>query len=112
MIIFFKYYFADFLENIPGSLIVGNCIESKYHMNDTIVKLQSKLKSINSLAANFLNTFNATELALSLNTTDTIMALNSTVQVLDLNKEIIDHYNATPTAEIPRHCIAELWQTK
>ena len=112
MIIFFKYYFADFLENIPGPLIVGNCNESTYHMNDTIVKLQSKLESINSLANNVLKKLNATELALSFSVTDTATSLNSEGKYLNITKEIKDHYNATPTAEMPRHCDAQLWQTK
>jgi len=103
LFIFNKVYFTDFLKNIPGPLILTKCDESRYKINDTIVKLQRKLKTLNSLTTLKLNQTNSSLPSL-LSLTNTFLSFNPWWKKLNYTKEIINQFNGIFIKDISDDC--------
>ena len=111
MFIFNKVYFTDFLKNIPGPLILTKCDESRYKINDTIVKLQRKLKTLNSLTTLKLNQTNSSLPSL-LSLTNTFLSFNPWWKKLNYTKEIIYEFNGILTSNITNECYYDITYRK
>ena len=111
MFIFNKNYFTDFLKNIPGILIIRKCNESKYKINDTIVRLHKIVKRTNYLNTLNLNQTNSSLPSL-LSLTNTFLKFNPWWQKLNYTKEIINEFNGILTPNVSYNCYYDITYRK
>ena len=103
MLIFIRYYFTDFLRNIPQNLLLTKCDESQYEINETLANVLYTL-SMTNIRVLFNLPIGIAEYLIYQSIPKTFLSYNPWWKKLNYTKEIINQFNGNSTPGIADDC--------